>query len=133
MPQPRIGLPLYGLASAAMDISDGLLQDVGHLARENNLGATLYAQDIPLSPAARLCGPQWLETCLTGGDDYEILFSVPAENEKQLLAHPQLHTVMGLVPVHRIGHLTDTPEKGVQVLDANIKPLLFQKGGWSHF
>lgn len=133
MPQPRVGLPLYGLASAAMDISDGLLQDVGHLARENNLGATLYAQDIPRSQAALNCGPQWLETCLTGGDDYEILFSVSPEKEARLSAHPQLQTVLGPVAVHKIGHLTSQTENGVQILDSNAAPLHFKTGGWSHF
>ena len=132
LPQPRVGLPLHGLASAAMDISDGLLQDVGHLARENNVGAVIWGPQVPLSKAAQHCGPQWLETCLTGGDDYEILFSVPPQYDAKLSQNPVLPTVLGPVAVYKIGVLT-APEKGIQTLGANGEPLIFKQSGWSHF
>lgn len=95
LPQPRIGLPLHGLASAAMDVSDGLVQDAGHLARENALHVRIQADQVPLSAAARALGPAWQEVCLTGGDDYEILFAVPPEREHQLLSCPSLPTPYG--------------------------------------
>ncbi|MDN7354281.1 thiamine-phosphate kinase [Acetobacter senegalensis] len=132
MPQPRVGAPLYGLASGAMDVSDGLLQDAGHLARENALGVTVYAADVPFSRAALECGPEWLETCLTGGDDYELLFAVPPDKEKALLQSPFLETVEGAIPVTRIG-VFDNKSDSVTVIDKNEKILSFKKFGWSHF
>lgn len=131
LPQPRIGLPLYGLASAAMDISDGLLQDAGHLARESELHVTIHADAVPLSDAARQTGPKWLETCLTGGDDYEILFAVPAQHEAALLSKGTLDTVCGPVKVTRIGEFTQA-STGVTVLDSAGKNLQFRSHGWSH-
>ncbi|MCG0996793.1 thiamine-phosphate kinase [Acetobacter persici] len=131
LPQPRIGLPLYGLASAAMDVSDGLLQDAGHLARENGVTVTITASMVPRSDAALACGPEWLETCLTGGDDYEILFAVPPAHEETLERAGMLETPHGAVPVSRIGRFEDG-NAGVTVLDGQGERLSFAKGGWSH-
>ncbi|MGO3517442.1 MAG: thiamine-phosphate kinase [Acetobacter cibinongensis] len=131
LPQPRVGLPLSGIASAAMDISDGLIQDAGHLARENGLGVALHASQIPLSSAARACGDKWFETCLTGGDDYEILFSVPPEHEATLLQNPVMATVAGPVPVTRIGHFCKQ-QLGVTVLGRDGTEMTFAHHGWSH-
>lgn len=131
LPQPRVGLPLYGLASAAMDISDGLVQDAGHLARENGLAVTLEAAKVPRSDAAMACGPDWLTTCLTGGDDYEILFAVPPEHQENLERTGHLDTPHGRVPVTRIGQFHDGLS-GVTVLDAKGRALSLPKGGWSH-
>ncbi|MFT8655347.1 MAG: thiamine-phosphate kinase [Acetobacter papayae] len=133
-PQPRIGLPLYGLASAAMDVSDGLVQDAGHLARENNLCVTIRAADVPLSDAARATGPAWLETCLTGGDDYEILMAIPAEREPAGQGHTIMQTLHGPVPLTRIGEFTAPThgQPGVRVVDASGTPMAFSRGGWSH-
>lgn len=135
LPQPRVGLPLYGLASAAMDISDGLVQDAGHLARENGLHARINAASVPLSPSARKLGDAWLETCLTGGDDYEILFAVPPEREHYLMMNPVLPTPHGDVPVTRIGEFEEQAAAGtarVSVLDRNGGCLHFKANGWSH-
>lgn len=131
LPRPRVGLPLFGLASAAMDVSDGLVQDCGHLARENGLHAVLYASTVPLSPAVQTAGSQWLPTCLTGGDDYEILMAVPPEHEAKLAASAMLDTPHGAVPVTRIGTFTNGPHT-VTVLDDDGIPLTFPTGGWSH-
>ncbi|PHY93867.1 thiamine-phosphate kinase [Acetobacter pomorum] len=131
LPQPRVGLPLYGLASAAMDISDGLLQDAGHLARENTLHVTIHADSVPLSDAAHQAGSEWLETCLTGGDDYEILFAVPPQHEATLLNQGMLDTLCGPVKVTRIGQFTQGPT-GVTVLDQSGQKLQFRSHGWSH-
>ena len=78
LPRPRLalGTALVGIAHAAMDISDGLVQDLGHLCRAGGLAAELCAADLPLSPAARAADR--LALCLTGGDDYELLFAGPA-------------------------------------------------------
>lgn len=131
LPQPRIGLPLHGLASAAMDVSDGLVQDAGHLARENALHVRIQADQVPLSAAARALGPAWQEVCLTGGDDYEILFAVPPEREHQLLSCPSLPTPYGVVPVTRIGQF-EAGVPGVSVMDGVGQPMHFRARGWSH-
>ena len=100
LPRPRVGLELAGIASAAMDVSDGLVQD---------LGASLLRQ----RRSARRSGPigcrcrrrrgrrvrTWLETCLTGGDDYELLLAVPPDRRDALLAAAS----RAGVPVTRIG------------------------------
>src|SRR5208282_4103357 len=85
LPQPRLGLAIGGVASAGMDVSDGLIQDLGHICRASSLGAVVEAGQVPLSPQARAAGEAWLETCLTGGDDYELLLAVPPARETALL------------------------------------------------
>jgi thiamine-monophosphate kinase len=66
------GLALRGVASAAIDVSDGLLQDLGHLCRASGVGADLDSAAIPVFPGATL------EAALGGGDDYELLFTAPS-------------------------------------------------------
>ena len=84
LPQPRLGLAIAGIASAGMDVSDGLVQDLGHLCRASNVAAEIDAALVPLSEPARSAGPEWLTTCLTGGDDYELLLAVPRAHEAAL-------------------------------------------------
>ena len=67
-----------------MDVSDGLVQDLGHLCRAGGIAAEIEAGAVPLSAAARAAGPNWLPTCLTGGDDYELLLAVPPGREPRL-------------------------------------------------
>ena len=119
-PEPRIGLALHGVVSACMDVSDGLLQDAGHLCRAAGLGAVIEAAAIPRSAAARAAGPAWLETCLTGGDDYELLMAVPPENGPCLLA------AAGALPVTRIGRFVP----GDRV---DVPGMTWANPGWSHF
>src|SRR5690242_11974455 len=61
LPQPRVGLVLAGIASAGMDVSDGLVQDLGHICAAGGVGAEIQADAVPLSDAARVAGPAWLE------------------------------------------------------------------------
>lgn len=128
LPQPRIGLALAGIASAAMDVSDELVQDVGHICTASSLAAEVIASAVPLSPAAQAAGPAWLETCLTGGDDYEVLMAVPPDRQNTLR---QSATVAG-VAVTRIGTFrAGSPE--VSVTDRDGKPMSLSRTGWSHF
>ena len=128
LPQPRTGLAIGGIASAGMDISDGLIQDLGHICRASNLRATIEAALVPLSSQARAAGDGWLETCLTGGDDYELLLAVPPSREVTLQAAAAARGVS----VTRIGAFHSGPAQ-VKVLAANGEPLALTKGGWSHF
>ena len=126
LPQPRLGLALSGIATAAMDVSDGLVQDAGHLARAAGLGVTLQAARVPLSPAARAANR--LEICLTGGDDYELLIAAPASAAGALRAECRR---VGLACTE-IGVFTGGAPR-VLVLDDAGGTLDLPEAGWSHF
>jgi thiamine-monophosphate kinase len=128
LPRPRVGLTLAGIASAGMDVSDGLVQDLGHICRASSVAAEIAVDSVPLSAAARVAGPDWLATCLTGGDDYELLLAVPPDRSAAL----QDAAMRAGVPVARIGHF-HLGEPEVMVRQASGEPLALTKGGWSHF
>ena len=123
LPRPRLGVLRTGLVRAAMDVSDGLVQDLGHLARAAGLGAEILAEAVPLSAAAAAAG--MLALCLTGGDDYELLMAVPPGGGAALAV------AAGEVPVHRIGRFI--PGADVRVLDRSGGEMLLARTGWSHF
>ncbi len=128
LPQPRLqlGRRLAGIASAGMDVSDGLVQDLGHICRASGIAAEIDATAVPLSAPARAAG--MLERCLTGGDDYELLLAVPPEREPALLRE----AAAAGIPVTRIGRfLPGAPRVTVRAADGTKMPL--QRGGWSHF
>jgi thiamine-monophosphate kinase len=128
LPRPRVGLMVCGIASAGMDVSDGLVQDLGHLCRASGLAAELVVEDVPLSEAGRAAGPDWLATCLTGGDDYELLLAVPPERSERLR-----HAARGAgIAVTRVGHFHSGPPE-VMVRRASGEILALPKEGWSHF
>ena len=125
LPQPRLGLLQPGLVHAAMDISDGLVQDLGHLARAAGLGAVINAPAVPLSPEAQAANR--LPLCLTGGDDYELLIAASPHQEPALqAAAAALH-----IPLTCIGHFE--PGTAVRVLNAQGTPIPLDHQGWSHF
>lgn len=127
LPEPRLGVARPDLVNACLDVSDGLVQDLGHLCRAAGLGAEVEAASVPLSPAACAAGPAWAETCLTGGDDYELLMAVPPECGPALAAHAG-----GIgVATTRIGRFV--PGEGVCILDAEGRPMRLARGGWTHF
>jgi thiamine-monophosphate kinase len=128
LPQPRVGLKIAGVATAGMDVSDGLVQDLGHLCRAGDLAADIDAALLPLSPAARQAGAGSLSTILTGGDDYELLLAVPSDREAAL--HDAAREAG--IPVTRIGRFR-AGLPGVMVHGPDGKPLSLAKGGWSHF
>jgi thiamine-monophosphate kinase len=128
LPCPRLGLTVGGIASAGMDVSDGLVQDLGHLCRAGGVAAIIEAKRVPLSDPARAAGPDWLITCLTGGDDYELLLAVPPAREPQL-AEAAARSGVG---VARIGAFRPGPPN-VAVIDRDGSPLNLPTGGWSHF
>jgi thiamine-monophosphate kinase len=128
LPEPRLGLAIAGIASAAMDVSDGLVQDLGHLCRAGELGAVIEAGLVPLSDAARMAGPEWLPACLTGGDDYELLLAVSPNREATLVAEARR---VGMA-VTRIGHFHSGPPR-VSVRGPDGAEMALRSGGWSHF
>ncbi len=128
LPQPRVGLAVSGVATACMDVSDGLVQDLGHLCRASGVAAELHARLLPLSDAARRHMPGQLALCLTGGDDYELLMAVPPAQEPRLRAQAMAQRV----PVTRVGRfLAGTPH--VKVFGNDGAPMRLDRSGWSHF
>ena len=128
LPQPRVGLAIAGIASAGMDISDGLVQDLGHICRASGLAGEVEAALVPLSGPSRSAGPAWLPACLTGGDDYELLLAVPRAHEAAL---QQAARAAG-VAVARVGTFSLGPP-AVMVRGVDGKPMHFDHSGWSHF
>jgi thiamine-monophosphate kinase len=132
LPRPRLALgqALAGVARAAMDVSDGLVQDLGHLARAAGCGAAVEAARVPLSDPARAAlaaDPALLSRILGGGDDYELLFAAaPGDADRVLAAGRATQT-----PVSRIGSFVDGTE--VIVLDTAGAPIPLPRRGWSHF
>ncbi len=132
-PRTRLGPSLLGLASASMDVSDGLVQDLGHLCRASGVAAEVEAALVPRSAAAEaaLAADQsLLATMLTGGDDYELLFTTPAGAADVL---ERLSRELA-VPLTRIGRIVAGDGRGgVVVLGGDGAPLALAHGGWRHF
>ena len=126
LPSPRTGLNLAGLAHAVIDISDGLVQDLGHVCRSSGVAAEILAEAVPASSAALAAGPQRLELRLTGGDDYELLIAAPEA------AEAGLHAACGAARLTRIGRFMPGAAE-VRVLEKDGTPLRFKQAGWSHF
>ncbi|MFV0280801.1 MAG: thiamine-phosphate kinase [Rhodoblastus sp.] len=132
-PRPRLALApaLLEFASGAMDISDGLVGDLAKMLRVSGVSGEVDAARIPLSDAVRkaiAARPELLETALTGGDDYEILASVPAIRAKDF---EQAAQAAG-VPVSRIG-AARAGQGAPLVRDERGVPMSFARSAFSHF
>ncbi len=127
LPRPRLDLgnALRGLATAALDISDGLVADANHLSEESNVAIRIDAGRLPLSvPAQRLVGrdPKHLDDVLTGGDDYELLFTI---HEASLAALRQTDIAVSIIGSVEEG-------SGVRVNDATGNDITPKRAGWRH-
>ena len=130
-PQPRValGLGLRGIATSALDISDGLLGDLGHILERSHVGAELCFDALPAHPALEpLLAETWAQQCvLAGGDDYELCFTAPRAKHDEIKV---LEASLG-IRLTRIGQIT--AETGLHVLDAVGQPMQATKGGYDHF
>jgi thiamine-monophosphate kinase len=131
LPQPRNALAdaLRAHASAAMDVSDGLVGDMAKLCRASRLAAEVEVADVPLSDAARAAlsaDAKLIERVLTGGDDYEIVLTLPAAKFDALRAAAE----NAGVPLAKIGQVTSG--QGVRFLREG-KVLSFAQPSYSHF
>jgi thiamine-monophosphate kinase len=130
-PEPRVALgrKLRGVAAAAIDVSDGLLADVGHIAEQSNVGAEIDYEALPCAPAVAACPDRALadECVFGGGDDYELAFTAPAAKRGDV---EDAARAAG-VAVARIGRIVAGPT-GVRVL-AGGKPLHAARRGFDHF
>jgi len=133
LPLPRLEMAplLRAHASAAMDISDGLLGDLAKLCGASKVGAVVNVDDVPHSPA--VCAmfrhdPGFRTIALNGGDDYEVLCSVPKDRTRQFEADAR---TAGMAAT-RIGELTKYA-RGVSVIDSGGETLSIQSGSFEHF
>ena len=135
MPAPRltIGGALAGLASASIDVSDGLLADAGRIAETSGVALEMIAAKIPLSAHAS----QWLGAqenldaaiadLASSGDDYEILFTAPAARRRSI----EMASQVTRTPVARLGAVVRG--KGVRLLDEKGSALAILKRGYDHY
>ena len=132
VPEPRVALgpALCGIANAMIDVSDGLLADLGHICETSNLAAIVELEALPLSAAAQAIvalEPDIAPLLAAGGDDYELLFTAPAEAAEDVRG---LGSRLGL-PITRIGRI----EAGanVRLVDPRGETIPVNVAGYRHF
>jgi thiamine-monophosphate kinase len=128
-PSPRVAegmlLAEHGVL-AAIDISDGLVDDLGKLCESSGVGGIVHAARVPADEYLRRAYPEeWISLALSGGEDYELLFTAPARVMDDLTS-----ALDG--PVSVIGDIVDGPP-GVRVLDQGGRDVPVEQGGWDHF
>lgn len=129
-PTPRIalGIALRGIAHAALDISDGLIGDLGHILERSQVGARLYVDDLPAGPILRQQAQnKRREFCLAGGDDYELCFTAPIHQRDAVIQAG----LASKTNVTRIGSIEAS--KGVRLLDKNNQEVQLALRGFDHF
>jgi thiamine-monophosphate kinase len=129
-PMPRVaaGLRLRGLASACIDISDGLVADLGHILAASDVGARIHLKRLPLSPAYDAAFEQvgW-QAALAGGDDYELCFTIPPAQET---AFREVSVQFG-VSCSYIGDIE--AEAGLRIMDEQGALYVSRQTGFDHF
>jgi thiamine-monophosphate kinase len=127
----RVGATLAkeNLARAMIDISDGLLQDLGHICKASRVGAIVTEKNLPLSAEYRsLTGHDGIGHALAGGEDYELLFCARRRHRSRI---GKLQKLVG-VPISRIGTCVQ-PRDGIAVLDRKGESIAFRAAGHDHF
>ena len=130
LPTPRVslGLALRGVATSAIDVSDGLLGDLGHVLRRSAVGATVQADALPCSADLAAQPPALRRLCgLAGGDDYELLFTAPPDRAADV-ARAARETG---VPVTCIGRIEAEP--GLRLVDTAGEPVADGFASFDHF
>ncbi|WP_110456509.1 thiamine-phosphate kinase [Shewanella algidipiscicola] len=129
-PTPRVlaGQSLRNLASSAIDLSDGLVSDIGHILKHSNVGAIVDVDQLPLSAAMResVEYEQALSYALTGGEDYELLFTVP-ESQRGALETSLAHAGVSFA---KIGQISTGNKLRLMKEGATFKPINFS---FEHF
>jgi thiamine-monophosphate kinase len=111
---------------AAIDVSDGLLQDLGHVCQASGLGAIVRAQRIPISPSLRQAFPQdALALACGGGEDYQLLLAAPPEVVERVRGKAD-------VPIAVIGEMVADRQQRVRLLDEDGRELALPRAGWDH-
>jgi thiamine-monophosphate kinase len=111
---------------AAIDVSDGLLQDLGHVCQASGLGAVVHAQRIPISTALRQAFPQdALALACSGGEDYQLLLAAPSEVIERVQAKAD-------VPIAVVGEMVADRQRRIRLLDEDGGELAPARAGWDH-
>lgn len=131
LPRPRVacGILLRDVATAAIDVSDGLVADLRHVTEASGVAAVVEAAAVPLSNAAAAaleCDPGVRDSILAGGDDYELLFTAPPEAASRL-ADIAAEIDVPITPIGRV-----EPGRHVRVLDAAGADIELAAGGYTH-
>lgn len=124
-PRCQLGTTLKGLANSMIDVSDGLAQDLGHILKGSDVGATLELEKLPLSPALQDLNheKQW-QYALAGGDDYELCFTISPQHYAQLLEQqPDIN-------ITRIGTITENKTLSFQYYGDEV---MLNLNGYQHF
>ena len=132
LPRVELGLRLRGIATSAIDVSDGLLADLGHILERSGLAADLFEGQFPLIPPGSV--PKLArEAQIGGGDDYELCFTTPIAARQQVV---MLAAELDL-PLWRIGYTVPTTDAraiaDIRLIDADGQPLPLPKKGFDHF
>jgi len=136
-PEPRVelgkALSQNAIASACIDISDGLIADLGHICTASNVSATINLGDIPLSNAVKKIFAENMDTAqnsaLSGGDDYELLFCVDPKNSEKVI------NLAKTIPVCKIGVVGEKKpgdNSNVRVVDGDGNDVIVKSHGWDH-
>jgi thiamine-monophosphate kinase len=129
-PEPRLalGIALRHLASSAIDISDGLLGEVGHLCDRSRLGARIRVDQIPLCESLQhLPVSEWPELVLAGGDEYELCFTAATENRAHIRRLAQDFDL----PLAIVGEMT--AGDSIDLVDQDDRPVLYRGQSHQHF
>jgi thiamine-monophosphate kinase len=129
-PNPRVSegqVLVKKNVKCGMDISDGLIGDLTHICQESKVGAQINVDLVPVATAVKVCfGQRALELALTGGEDYELLFTAtPTVMNKVKKAIQCPITVIGEITAEKVGKVT--------LIDIQGKPFKLKKTGWDHF
>lgn len=130
LPQPRLALgqALRGIASSAIDVSDGLGGDLGHVLKASGVGAELQVDALPRSAVLAAQDPVLqLECLLAGGDDYELVFTAPADRHQAV----REAAARAGTPVSCVGRISAEP--GLRLLDAQGQPVARRFASFDHF
>lgn len=128
MPRVALGLALLGIAHAAIDVSDGLIGDLGHILKRSNVGATLSVDLLPIGPMlSRRAEDVRRRFALAGGDDYELCFTAPQNKREAVLAA----AISTSTPVTCVGSIDAAP--GLRLVDENGAPLDLHLTSFDHF
>jgi thiamine-monophosphate kinase len=138
MPTPRVslGMALRGIASSAIDVSDGLLGDLGHILKQSQVGAVIDTsiainliayQAINATANSQFTLQKQLQYVLSGGDDYELAFTAPASQRSAV----QAAAIASNTPVTRIGQIEAA--LGLRLIDDQGKPVKSSFESWDHF
>jgi thiamine-monophosphate kinase len=136
LPQVSTGIQLRGIASACIDISDGLVADLGHICQASAVAATIYTQQLPIAADVRTLAPNdCIDWALFGGDDYQLCFTVSADKlvaVEQMIDSGELHaSKIGMIEI--AAEALNNSGNLVTVVDHNSNPIAINKQGYDHF